>query len=62
MEMLEESLCLPLCKGMLQYIPRPVEEEAAPPLPAMMRKWWLHAMVMSLDGKSMGPFLYQPHA
>lgn len=35
MEMLEESLCLPLCKGMLQHIQYPVEEKAAPLPPTM---------------------------
>ena len=62
MEMLEESLCLPLCKGMLQHIQYPVEEKAALLLPTMLQKWQLHAMVMSLDGKAMGLSLHQPHA
>lgn len=38
MEMLEESLCLCLCKGMLQQIKYLVEERAALLLPTMLQK------------------------
>lgn len=38
MEMLEESLCLCLWKGMLQQIKYPVEERAALLLPVMLQK------------------------
>lgn len=37
-EMLEESLCLPLCKGVLQRVKHPVEERAALLLPTMLQK------------------------
>lgn len=38
MEMLEESLRLPLCKGVLQRVKNPVEERAALLLPTMLQK------------------------
>lgn len=62
MEVLEERLCLCLCKGMLQKIKYPVEERAALLLPTMLQKGAAPYPRDELLWKAVGPTLHKLHA